>query len=903
MQAETDPRGARTLAIAKLTPRLSSPRPVPRAQIIDRLRAAEAMALVLVHGPAGFGKTTVMLQYYAQLRSRGVACSWLTLDTADNELPRFLDYLGEALRVIAPDLQPGEVESGAALPDLAARLAALPGRFVLFLDDFECIDSPVILGLVRQLTDYLPQGGQIVVGSRTVPELALGRLRAHGQLLEIQPADLRFSSTETAAFLRQQRGLALGNDDILRLQQRTQGWPAALWLVSIALRDRAHPKRFVETFDGSNASIADYLVEDVLARQPSGVRNFLLKVSVLDHFSAPLADAVLERSDSAELLARIERAHLFLVPQDGERRWFRFHPLFRGFLLAQLAHVAPDEIPRLHRRAAQWWLAQGRPTRAIEHALRCDDSTYLMDLLVEHAPQLLWQGRSGTLARWWEQHEVASRVMEHIPIRPTLATAFAWALILTHRHDEARRLLDALDGAQRAGALSAANLMPSDIRAPRAFLLAMSDRIRAASQLWQVNRGEVTPEQPFTFAMQGTSQGFCLLAEGRFEQSRTSLAQARNVAAMIGGSFIVPMAVCLQGAIELTQGRLRNAATSFRAALTGSGTDGPPQRDTVAAVFLAEALYLGNELEEAERLLTLFLPLLPKAAAPDQLITAYVLLGRIAGARGDHEAAEARLAEMEAIGQHTGLSRMVATARLERGRQALLQGRTDFAASQLDSGSDPAVWSDYEGLVTQANDSEAPFVGALRLKIHTGRAEAAVAPLKEALKEAEAQQRLRRGHQLALLLVEALCLSGQVAQGMRRLRDELQFAAGEGFVRSFVDEGPELLRRLAELRKALAEGEALAVHADRILAGSGLEFAAEPVAPPSPLAPVDSGLSEREVQVLRLLAEGYRNKEIAVRLFVSETTVKAHLRNINSKLGARCRTQAVAMGRQLGLVT
>lgn len=895
---------ARTLAAAKLNPRLSSPRPVPRTQIIDQFRAAEEAALVLVHGPAGFGKSTVMLQYYAQLRSRGIACGWLTLDAADNELSRLLDYLGEVLRAIDPQSPAAGTDADAALPDLAARLSALGGRFVLFLDDFETIESPVVLGLMRQLVDYLPAGGQIVIGSRTVPDLGLGRLRVRGQLLEIQAVDLRFSSTETALFLRQQRGLALRNDDILRLQERTQGWPAALWLVSVALRDRADPQQFVDTFDGSNASMADYLMEDVLARQSPEVRDFLLRVSVLEEFNAPLSDAVLERGDSAELLARVARAHLFLVPQDADHRWFRFHPLFREFLRAQAARVAAGEIPQLHRRAAQWWLAQGRPSAAIEHAMQGGDAAYLMELLEAHAPKLLWQGRSRTLARWWGQPQVAQPVSAALAAHTGLALVFAWALLLTHRRDEAQRLLDTLDAAREAGAIAPDGLSASATRAPRAFLLAMGDRIEAASQLWLSCRDDFTPAQPLSFAMRGASYGLGLLAAGRFEQARQSLAAALDVAQGISGSFIAPMVMCVLGALELTQGRLRNATASFRAALTGAG-GGYPQRDTVAAAFLADALYLGDQLEEAERMLNLYLPLLRKAAAPDQLITSYVVLARIAATRGEHDAAEERLAEMELTGHRAGLPRVVASARLERARLALLQGRVGFASDQLASGSDPAVWNGFAGLITQANDVDAPFIGALRLKVRTGRAEAAVAPLKDALREAEAQHRLRRAHQLSLLLVEALCLTGQAAQGMRRLRDAMQFAADEGFVRSFVDEGPELLRRVAELRDAMAPGEPLAVHADRILVAAGLapSRAATPAVGAPVCVPTGSGsLSERELQVLRLLADGHRNREIADRLFVSETTVKAHLRSINVKLGAQSRTHALAMGRQLGLV-
>lgn len=890
------------MALAKLHPRLSSPRPVPRTQIIDLIRSAEEAALVLVHGPAGFGKTTVMLQYYAQLRSRSVATGWLTLDRADNEVGHFLAYMVEALRAIEPSLSPGaaavEGDSDAAVLSLAARLSAVKGRFVLFLDDFEAIESPVVLGLVRQLVDYLPAECQILVGSRSVPDIGIGRLRAHGKLLEIRPAELRFTSTETAAFLRQQRGLALRNDDILRLQQRTEGWPAALWLVSLALRDRPDPQQFVATFDGSSGPIADYLVEDVLSRQPPRLRDFLVRTSVLGELSAPMCDYLLEISDSGELLAAVQRAHLFLAAQDPERGLYRYHPLFAGFLRAQIAQSAPREIPRLHRRAAQWWLDQGQPARAIEHALHAEEPAFLMQLLAEHAEQTLWRGRARTLARWYAAPQVSERVARD----PMLALTFAWALTLTHRYQESLKLLDGLQAGRAAGAVPPEPFATSD-GAQRAFILAMTDRVREAAAQWREVLPRVTPDRPFSYGMLGASYGYCLVAESRFDEARQLLAQARERVGEIGGSFIVPMTLCLEGAIEFAQGRLRGATSRFRAALAG-GTDNVLQQagGAVAAAFLAEALYESHQLDEAERLLKLYLPMLKDAAAPDQLITSYRVLARCAAARG--EDVEELLAEMEVTGHRNGLPRLVASARLERARLALMRGRVDFARDKLASGSDERTWAPFDGLVTHGNDVDAPFIAALRFKIRTGRAESTVAPLKEAIRAADAQQRHRRAHKLNLLLAEALCQSGQSALGMRRLRDALHFAAGEGFVRTFVDEGPDMLRRVTELRDSLPPGDALAAFAASVLAAGGIAVApsGDAAPPPAPAAAAASLLSERELQVLRLLAEGHRNKEIADRLFVSETTVKAHLRSMNVKLAAQSRTHAVAMARQLGLV-
>ncbi|RCW69427.1 LuxR C-terminal-related transcriptional regulator [Pseudorhodoferax soli] len=854
-----------------------------------------------------------MVQYYLQLRDRGIATGWFRLDKADNDVDRFLAYLVEAFRAIdtaipsALGRYDGAVanDTHGAMLDLAGHLAAFEGEFVLFLDDFEVIESPVVLGLVRQFIDVLPAGGRLVIGSRTVPDLGLGRLRAHGQLVEIETPQLRFSSAETAAFLRQQRGLALRDDDILRLQHRTEGWPAALWLVSLALRDRSDPHRFVETFDGSNASIADYLVEDVLARQAEPVRRFLLGTSVLQELSAPLCDHLLQRGDSHELLAQIERAHLFLVPQDSERHWYRYHALFSGFLRDQLRQSAPQEVHGLHQRAAQWWAGHGKPTRAIEHALQCGDGDYLMALLQAHANDLLWLGRTRTLARWHAAPAVAARLAQH----PALMLIFGWALTLAHRYDESLKLLDTLQAGLAAGTLGEQDVPAVAISVQRAFILAMQDRVKESAELWHVCTPRVTPAQPFSYAMLGASYGFCLVAESRFAEARGFLEQARRRVQEIGDSFIAPMALCLEGAIDFAQGHLRNATSGFRAALAGGGAALLPQaaNNTVAAAFLAEALYEANALDEAERLLNIYLPLLKDAAAPDQLITSFAVLARIACARGHQSRADELLDEMEVVGHRHGLPRMVATARLERSRVALLRGEVVAAQNQLASGCDERTWQPLGGLVTHANDTEAPAIAQFRLRIRTGRAEATLAPLKQALKEADALQRHRRALKLSILLAEALCATGQTAAGLRRLRDAVQFAAGEGFVRSFVDEGPMLMRWVGELQDSLAEahgGDAgLAGFVARLLAAGGVSPQRPAGQPPASTAPTSAGvLSERELQVLRLLTGGHRNRAIAERLFVSETTVKAHLRSINVKLGTESRTHAIAVARQRGLL-
>jgi len=906
---EHPPLAGQPIASAKLNPRLASPRQVPRTRLVDWMSASTNAALVLVHGPAGFGKTTTMLQYYAQCRERAIAAGWLTLERADNDVVRFLRYLVDVFRSIDPGMPPAaEVRINAngdsAVLDLIGRFTAFRKKYVLFLDDFEAIESTVVLGLVQQIIECLPENGQLVIGSRNIPELGIGRLRAHGRLIEIETAQLRFNPAETTSFFRRQNDLMLRDTDIEQLQQRTEGWPAALWLASLALRDRADPRAFVKAFDGSNAAIVEYLLEDVLARQDEPVRRFLLHTSVLQELSAPLCDALLGRGDSRQLLARIERAHLFLVSRDGDRQWYRYHPLFGDFLRAQLRYSQPQAIPALHLRAARWWVQAGQPTRAIEHALQCGDAHYLLSLLDCHVSDLLWRGRAGTLARWY----AALPANVKLERSPSPMLDFAWSLTLTHRYGESLKLLDSFDAGSAPGAGNT-EAFATETRAQRAFILAMTDRIKESSALWRGCVPAMGAMRPVVYAMLGASFGYCLVAENRFDEARRFLGQARRRALEIGNSFIAPMALCLEGTIDFAQGRLRDALTSFRTASSSSSQLPHVAGHAVVAGFLAEALYETGQLGEAERFLTVYLPMLKEAAAPDQLITSFIVLARIALSRGAREAAMGFLEELETTGHRQGLPRLVASSRLERGRIALLDGQMAAAQALLASACEHHVWEPFDGLIAHANDVDAPLVADLRWRIRGGKAQSVLAPLKDALHQAERLHRHRRALKLSTLLAQALCATGQKAAGLRHLRDVLAFAAREGFVRSLIDEGSELLHLIAELRHQMTEmtgcDAELVPFIDQLLATSGGAFPAVASVTGSATATargMSSVLSKRELQVLRLLAEGHGNRSMAERLFVSETTVKAHLRSINVKLGAQSRTHAIAVARQLRLL-
>ena len=436
---------ARPFLSTKLSPPTPTPSQVPRTGIWELVRNAQSVRVVLVRAPAGFGKTTAMVQCRARLQESGVDTAWLTLDGADNDASRFLACLSAAVGAISTDAPATAADDGArpslSLGDLALdimqRLASHSSPFALFLDDFEALQEPAVVRLVREILDHLPRRGQLVIGSRGLPDLGLGRLRARGQLLEIESAQLRFSIEETTEFLTHRRQIALPEEELSQLHRKTEGWIAALWLASVSLERREGKADFVRRFSGSNQAVADYLAEDVLAHQGPAVRDFLLRTSILRHLNASLCDALLPDGRSADILRRLETSNLFLTPIEGEERTYRYHSLFADFLRAQLARERPEERTGLHRAASRWYESHGRPVPAIDHALEGGNHAHAVALLSAHGESLLEGGRMRLLARWFSMIPPAL-----VRGSPLLQVLNIWSACLTRGPWEAMDLLE-----------------------------------------------------------------------------------------------------------------------------------------------------------------------------------------------------------------------------------------------------------------------------------------------------------------------------------------------------------------------------------------------------------------------------------------------------------------------------
>jgi len=900
------PGGSGAALAAKLRPPERPANEVARVEICERIFAAGAAKLVLLRAPAGFGKTTAMLQVRERFLQTGLPTIWLTLDRADNDVGRFLTALTAALAPIIPGLprlDAGEPRS----PDQVAlalidRVAAHPAPFALFCDDFEAVQNPAVAAIMAELIEQLPRGAQVIMGSRGVPELGLGRMRARGRLLEIDPGHLRFTEAETDGFLRTVRGLPLGPDDVRRLHRSTEGWAAALWLASVSLENREAPGSFIAGFSGSNAAVVDYLVEDVLSRQSEDVRGFLLRTSLLGELNASLCDAVCGRSDSAAMLRAIEQAHLFLTPLQGEDGQYRYHGMFAEFLRTELRRQLPDEVPRLHRAAARWYESQRRPVPAIEHALAAGDLDFALPLLARHAQSLLDQGRVRLLSRWLDPLLEAGQLDAY----PRLQVVHVWAACFARGPRAAATLLERLEArADPDPEVSAHRL------AMRPLFLALTDRTDEALPLAEQVLAALPPGVEFVSGFLEITMAHLALIAGRYREALRFADAARARQPAHASDFNLALSEAAEAAVDLVQGRLRKAISGLRLAVSAGALDAAraTNGNALAGVPLAQALYEAGQLDQAERLLVVYIPLIRGVCIPDELIIAHVVMARILVERGETDRAEQLLLELERIGHREGLPRVVASARLERVRILLMRDDLMRARSELDRCGDRALWTRVARLSHRANEVETHDVAYARWAVRSGHAAEVLPTLRAELEQAERSHRERRALTLRLLYAQALHRDGQRNKAMRQLATAIAAAAREGYVRAVLDEGAAMVALVAELRRLpdVLAGAGATPEVPAFLDGL-LPAPASPPATPLPAATpaVAAGselLTRKELQVLRLAAEGLTNEQIAERLFVAETTVRTHLRNINVKLDTRSRVEAIAMARRLGLMT
>lgn len=871
---------------------------VERRAITERVERAASAKLVLVRAPAGFGKTTALRQIHNQLQAAGVATAWITLDAADNDLPRFLSCLAEAVA----RLHVHEEAMQGPDADAVALLSQEGPPFALFLDEFEVLQAPAVIGLVREVIEHLPRGGQLVIGSRSLPDVGLGRLRVRGQLAEIGVDVLRFSVDETAEFLRL-RGLPpLPPEALDALHGKTEGWIAALLLASMALDRHGEAVDFIHRLSGSGGAIAEYLAEDVLERQTPDVREFLLRTSILRQLSAPLCQALLPRIDCARMLERLQASSLFLLPVEtaGDEPNYRFHSLFANFLRAQLAREHPDALLRLHLAASGWYESVGRPVPAIDHAIEGGDFPHAITLLAQNAQRFLEQGRIRLLARWF-----ASMPPAVLREQPLMQAIHVWALLFTQGPTEAMTLL-----AESGIEPSEDPVIRAHVNALRPLLLAMLDRYDEANEVGRAGLARLPTAVAFADTVLTNCMAHVTSVMGEKREAQRLLDEARKT--QNSSVFNRMYTESTEGLLDFERGRFRQAMARFRIAVDSTTREDDYSHtsgNAWAGVLYASAMYEANEFETVDRLLNVYLPLARDVGLPDHMIASHAMRSRLLFWRGDVDGASRVLTELETLGHLRKLPRVVATAKLERARMLIRQGNAHGAKEELDRADDAALWARVARQRLPAHDVLDMGIARMRWDVHFGDAADVVRRVDHDLPAVDAEARVRRSRKLRVLKAMALWRLQSTDAAAEVMHGVLLEGSREGFVRLIVDEGPlvagPIHMVLTQLKAAATPADPILLeYVQRLLDALGPNaLAAE--APPGAKREMPwqvEPLTQKEMQVLKLLAEGYSNSAMSEKLFVSDSTVRTHLRNINMKLGAQNRTQAVSLARRYGLI-
>jgi LuxR family maltose regulon positive regulatory protein len=841
---------------------------VTRPALVARLNAGLAAGgrVTLISAPAGYGKTTLAAEWAAQL-DRPVA--WLSLDEADDDPLRFCAYLVAALgRVhpaigaeLLPALLAGQLPPQAALVGaLLNNLDAAPAPFVCVLDDFHAIQDPDILGI---LTSLLTHGGAVlhlVLVTREDPALPLARLRARAQLTEVRAADLRFDAAEVAAFLRGSMGLALPEADLARLAARTEGWPAGLQLAGLSLRGRADPAAFIETLSGSHRFFLGYLTEEVLARQPAAVQQFLLQTSILERLCGELCDALTDDErpttdgepalssvirPSSAVLEHLDRANVFLVPLDDEGRWYRYHHLFAELLQHKLRRECAACLPELHRRASRWHEAQAMPVEAIGHALAAGEHERVVALLERHGWSLLNQGNARRLERW-----LAALPAEWRQRSPRINLDFGWMRLLRGQWAQVGPHLAQAEAAL-AHAGDAAGALRAECLALQANLLQAQggdgEAMDAANQALRL----ANPANLRLSALAHLALGGAYRQAADYAQAERALQAAIHASRQSGDLVTEALAVAHLTLMAVPYGRLHSAAAVAEetiARLADAGAAPPP---IVGAVHGALGLiyWEWNQAAPARRHLEHGIRLGTLTGHSASLIYSQCNLARLLQAEGALGEAAALLAESARLLAAGAPGWVRPELVVRQVGQALALGDLAGAEAYLrGSGVTP------ESPVSHLTDGI--HLAWLRWMI-AGRHPQALALAGRILRSAEAGG--RNG-----TLIQALVLGAKAGGGAAWLGRARQLAAPEGYQRIFIDE---------------AVAEKAPVSQDLI----------EP-------------LTERELEALRLLAAGLTYAEIAERLVVSVNTVRFHVKEIYGKLGVNRQAQAVARARELGLL-
>ena len=920
------------LATKLYTPAPSAKR-VQRPHLIQRLNEglAAGRQLTLISAPAGFGKTTCVSEWLSGL---DLPVTWLSLDPSDDEPGRFFSYLIAALQKIdsnlgreiegllrAGQLPPVEIISATLVNDLLAHSE----RFILVLDDAHLIRQGFILQVLEKLVANPPPALHLVLLTREDPALPLARLRANNQMTEIRAAELRFTPVEAARFLNEGMGLCLSQADITALEERTEGWIVGLQLAGLSVRGRPDPSHFIATLSGSHRHILSYLTEEVLNRQPEKIQQFLLQTSVLDRLNGGLCDAVTESSGSHALLEQLCNANLFLVPLDDEQHWYRYHHLFADLLRARLDQYPKDTEAELHRRASRWYAEANQESlrlderssfasEAVQHALAAKDYETAVSLIETFAMSLIMQWYAATVNGWVQALPPEWRVKS-----PKTNLAFAWHYLLHGDFKQAAPHLEQLGSIFSGSELGKEPSVQAEWLALQAWLL--NAQGQPAQGLSLANQAlQIVPEADgYTLSLIYMALAGAYQQLDDYSQAVEAYQKLISYGRTAGNITSELLGIVALGQIALFHGQYRY---TFEIASQGvehmerSGSLHPIS--TALYGELAEIHYQWNQLEQARRDVLRAVQVSTLSGYSHAAVYYSVLLSRLFQREGNLEAAVQEIQKTGPLirSELGGFLKEEAVAqqiRLDLAQNRLTDAEAAFAALRGESESPPAFSLVSRPLPDLPTDQAINYQAgrtnniALRLHLHRARIEGEQAGLAQGIGYAgDLFDRLLLGGYLPIAL-ETLLLraqlqaaSGNMQASLADATRALELGEPEGIISIFVEEGQPIADILALLIERRRLTPVLASYVRTILAA----FPNADLQHESQFKPVVmiEPLTERELDVLRLIAEGLKYEQIAGKLYISLNTVRTYVKAIYAKLDVNNRTTAIAQARQNKLI-
>jgi len=878
--------------------------PLKRQRLIDILGEVFTQPITLIYASAGSGKTTLLCEWAANC---GRQLGWLTLDHNDNELVRFWEYFIGAIQTIDSEF------GGSSLAILRSRIPnnldlflttllndinSLPGEFAVVLDDFHLIDSEAILNSFAYVCEHLPDQIHLVISSRTRPPLPLARMRARGQLIEINQDELNFTASEAEEYIHQIEKMSLSELDITWLHRKTEGWIAGIKLAALSIKKQDYPSEFIHDLTGSNYYISDYLIQEVLRQQSTYIQDFLLRTSILDRLCISLCDAVTQSSvignnklidpaqNSQSILEYLDKANIFIQALDEEHQWYRYHHLFADLLRENLLKSYPNLLPELYRKAGEWYEANGFCSDAVQMALAGKDYEHAADLIECNCQKMTMRSEMNTLLNWIEVLPV-----EMVRERPKLCLAKAWGLLSIGKLAEVADNLQYIESIVSHKGDSESKIIFGECAALRTLVAVIQYQAHQIIAFSQQAIGLLPDDNHFLNGLISLCQGVAYNLTGDLSTARACLSTVVELPLETSNLLLVFLGNYYLAKILNKEGRLHQSAKILQELLeetrTPSGTELPIA--SLAHVSLASLLYEWNELDAALNHIKIGLDLSRYWWIKDNVNEAYVTLARVMQAFGDDQAA------LDALSQAVKLTDLD-HARPFITHEAILNLRTWIQKGYL---SEAIAWA--ENYARSFSDEvnikserlwEAP--AAAHLLFASGQQEQAQRLLKPLLSSAEAFGLNRQVIEVDVL--QALMLSAQKksSQAILVLSKALELAEQEGYVRMFIDEGTPML----ELLKQAQQHGIAPSYTEKLLAAFGDQEQNVSLGTPMLVEP----LSERELQVLSLLSEGFSPKQISEQLVITVGTARGHLHKIYSKLQVGNQLQAVQRANELNII-